>query len=117
MKNLRKKYEYLKGQLNEEIDCTESSEEDESEEEEAKAPAKKAGKKQRAGVSAEVFGEHNKKGDFKPPVVPKSEETKNKLRTRLLQAFMFNALEEGELCVVIDAIEEVKAAPGNEIIT
>ena len=64
-----------------------------------------------------MFGEHNQKGDFKPPVVPKSEETKNKLRKRLLQAFMFNALEESELSVVIDAIEEVKAAPGTEVIT
>ena len=30
---------------------------------------------------------------------------------------MFNALEESEMCVVIDAIEEVKAAPGTEVIT
>ena len=119
VKNLRKKYEYLKGQLNEEPACTESSEENESEEEEeeVKKPAKQAGKKQRAGVSAEVFGEYNKKEDFKPPVIPKSEQTKEKLRSRLLQAFMFNALEAAELEVVIDAIEEVKAAPSIEIIT
>ena len=30
---------------------------------------------------------------------------------------MFNALEESELSVVIDAIEEVKAVPGTEVIT
>ena len=94
----------------------ESDQDDESDEEEVKAPVKRP-VKQRAGVSAEVFGEHNKKEDFTPPVVPKSEETKEKLRTRLLQAFMFNALEESELKVVVDAIEEVKAEPGNEIIT
>ena len=68
-------------------------------------------------MSAEVFGEYNKKEDFKPPVVPKAEATKEKLRSRLLQAFMFNALEKAELEVVIDAIEEVKAAPTTEIIT
>ena len=31
-------------------------------------------RKQRAGVSAEVYGEHNKKGDYKPRVVKKTEE-------------------------------------------
>ncbi len=31
-------------------------------------------RKQRAGVSAEVYGAHNKKGDFKPQVIEKTEE-------------------------------------------
>ena len=30
-------------------------------------------RKQRAGVSAEVYGEHNKKSDFKPVVIEKTE--------------------------------------------
>ena len=60
------------------------------------------------GVSAEVFGAHNKKGDFVPPVVPKPEETRAKLEKRLLEAFMFRALDTPELKIVIDAIEEVK---------
>lgn len=38
----------------------------------------------RAGVSAEVFGQHNKKEDFIPKVIAKSEEAKNKLKKRLL---------------------------------
>jgi cAMP-dependent protein kinase regulator len=38
----------------------------------------------RAGVSAEVFGHHNKKEDFVPKVIAKSEEAKNKLKKRLL---------------------------------
>jgi len=50
-------------------------------------------KKQRAGVSAEVFGQYNKKEDFVPKVISKTPETKAKLTSRLLQAFMFNALE------------------------
>jgi len=62
----------------------------------------------RAGVSAEVFGHHNKKEDFVPKVIAKSEEAKNKLKKRLLQSFMFNALDANELGIVIDAIEEVK---------
>jgi cAMP-dependent protein kinase regulator len=56
-----------------------------------------------------VFGEFNKKGDFKLKVVEKTDATKEKLRKRLLQAFMFNALDDSEMSVVIDAIEEVKA--------
>lgn len=32
--------------------------------------------KQRKGVSAEVYGVHNKKGDFVPKVFPKSDDVK-----------------------------------------
>ena len=73
VKNLRKKYELLKGQVIDDDDHTESDEDDdESDEEEVKQPAKRP-IKQRAGVSAEVFGQWNKKEDFTPPVIPKSE--------------------------------------------
>lgn len=41
-----------------------------------------------------------------PKVVPKSDSTIAKLKKRLLQAFMFSALDEQELKIVIDAIEE-----------
>lgn len=71
--------------------------------------------KQRAGVSAEVYGEWNKKEDFKPPVVPKTEATKEKLRNRLLDAFMFNSLATAELDIVVDAIEE-KKMQANEVV-
>lgn len=73
--------------------------------------------KQRAGISAEVYGEFNKKEDFAPPVFPKSEEAKQVLKKKLLQAFMFNALEEAELAIVLDAIEEVRAKAGEKVIT
>lgn len=36
----------------------------------------KASQKGRTSVSAEAFGAWNKKGDFKPPVIPKSDATK-----------------------------------------
>lgn len=71
----------------------------------------------RKGVSAEVFGEHNKKSDFTPKVIQKSAETKDKLRNRLLQAFMFNALDQTELGIVIDAIEEANYKKDDKIIT
>lgn len=68
-------------------------------------------------MSAEVFGAFNKKQDFVPKIIQKSEETKEKLRKRLLQAFMFNALDETEFKIVIDAIEEVKVMQGENVIT
>lgn len=81
-----------------------------------KIEPKKARAGPRAGVSAEVYGQWNKKEDFVPKVIEKSEQTKVALRKRLLQAFMFNALDESELSVVINAIEEVKANHGEVII-
>ena len=52
-----------------------------------------------------------------PKVIDKTQETKDKLKVRLLQAFMFNALGEKELSVVIDAIEEVKVEADTNVIT
>lgn len=67
-------------------------------------------------MSAEVYGGWNKKGNFKPKIVQKTQETKAKLQKRLLQAFMFNALDEKEFNIVVDAIEEVKVQPGEYVI-
>jgi len=117
MKNLRKKYEYLKSLVGEHDDGTqtETDESDEdSQEEEVKVPTKP--RKQRQGISAEVFGANNRKEDFRPPVFPKSEEQKNLLKAKLLQAFMFSALDEGELNIVLDAIEEVRVNNGDVVI-
>lgn len=119
-KNLRKKYEYLKSQVNggddENSNETEESEQSDEEEEKEAAPVRRP-MKQRAGVSAEVFGEHNRKEDFVPPVYPKTDEQKTQLKAKLLQAFMFNALDQSELNVVLDAIEEVKVQEGEAVIT
>jgi cAMP-dependent protein kinase regulator len=65
---------------------------------------------QRAGISAEAYGAWNQKGDFIPKVIPKSESVRGKLKERLTKAFMFNALEENELEIVIDSIEEVNVS-------
>ena len=46
-----------------------TTEEDESDEEEEIQPQKKNIKKQRQGVSAEVYGEFNKKENFVPKVI------------------------------------------------
>jgi cAMP-dependent protein kinase regulator len=60
----------------------------------------------RASVSAEAFGAWNKKSDFVPKVIKKSEEAKERIRTRLNQAFMFQALDEKEKNIVIDSMDE-----------
>uniref|UniRef100_A0A7S3IRJ4 cAMP-dependent protein kinase regulatory subunit n=1 Tax=Strombidium inclinatum TaxID=197538 RepID=A0A7S3IRJ4_9SPIT len=119
LKNLKKKLDYYRDILQEydNGDHTESDPEESDEEVEDIQPKKKNIKTQRMGVSAEVYGEHNKKGDFKPKIVPKSEESRTKLQNRLLQAFMFTALEEKEFKIVVDAIEEVQGSPGEAIIT
>mmetsp|Transcript_34782 Transcript_34782/g.45775 ORF Transcript_34782/g.45775 Transcript_34782/m.45775 type:complete len:142 (+) Transcript_34782:16-441(+) len=83
MKNLRKKYEHLKSQAGEaDGQQTETEESEDEEEEEVKVPAKP--RKQRAGISAEVFGAHNRKEDFRPPVFAKTDQQKEQLRTKLL---------------------------------
>ena len=71
----------------------------------------------RTSVSAEVFGEYNKKEEYVPYVVAKSDEVKNKIKSRLQMAFMFKALGEEELSIVIDAMEEKKFQTGVTVIT
>ena len=68
-------------------------------------------------MSAEAFGAWNKKSDFQPKIVPKSEETKQKILARLSQAFMFSALDEKEKQIVLNAMEERRAVKGEHIIT
>jgi len=81
-------------------------------------PDKKKGmnRKPRTSVSAEAFGTWNKKGDFTPIIVPKDEDTKDKIRTRLMKSFIFNTLEEKEFEIVIDAMAEVRKKPGETVI-
>ena len=68
-------------------------------------------RKPRSSVSAEAFGVYNKKEEFKPVVVPKSEDTKSRIADRLNMSFMFSALDPKEKAIVIDAMNERKAKP------
>ena len=58
-------------------------------------------------MSAEAYGLYNKKGYFNARIVEKNEETKNKIKERLLKSFMFAALEPNDLNIVVNAMEEV----------
>lgn len=70
----------------------------------------------RSSVSAEAFGDWNKKSDFKPRVVKKTDETKFKISSRLSQSFLFSALDEQEFKIVVDAMEEKRYRVGDEVI-
>lgn len=85
------------------------TEEDEQEEEHAEIDLNKAKARlsvPRAAVSAEAYGQFNKKEDFTPIVVPKSDDQKHRIKVRILQSFLFQNLEPKDLGIVIDAMEE-----------
>lgn len=79
-------------------------------------PKKKGTFVPRTSVSAEVYGMYNKKENYKPKVIPKSQAQKDKIGQRLNQAFMFSALEEKEKEIVINAMEEKHFKAGEWVI-
>lgn len=80
------------------------------------APAKSKIEKQRTSVSAEAFGLYHKKEDFKPVVIEKTDEVKEKIRKQLQNSFMFSALNEKDQNIVLDAMKEVQMAQGDNVI-
>lgn len=60
----------------------------------------------RKGISAEVFGSFNKKGEFQAKVIAKSEKSIFLIRTLLLKSVMFQGLSDKNLRVVIGAMDE-----------
>lgn len=94
-----------------------ASEDSEQSQEEDFVDEVKAGKKdQRKGVSSEAFGEYNKKEDFKPRKIEKTEEQRQRILDRLSRSFMFAALDETERDIVVLAMEERKYSPGDTVI-
>lgn len=78
--------------------------------------AKKKAKGPRTSVSAEAFGAFNKKEDFKPKVIPKSEIVKAAIMDKINVAFMFSGLDATGKQIVCDAMEEKKAKAGEVVI-
>lgn len=76
----------------------------------------KVSQKGRSSVSAEVYGLWNKKQPFTPKNIPKSVDIEAALRDKLNQSFMFRSLEANDLQIVINAMEEVKFAKGDNVI-
>jgi cAMP-dependent protein kinase regulator len=70
----------------------------------------------RSSVSAEVYGQFYSKGDFKPKVVPKSDDQKTRIQEIVQKSFIFNSLEENDLNTVLDAMDEAKYNSGDNVI-
>lgn len=72
--------------------------------------------KARTSVSAEAYGEWNTKKSFVAPVIPKTDEQKDRLRVVLSKSFLFSSLEDNDVTVVIGAMSEVTAPEGEIVI-
>ena len=98
----------VKGETKAAVESEESDEEDhEAIEKLNKKKAKnKENKQGRSGVSAEVYGKYNKKEEFVPKVIAKSEEAKKRIYEKLNKNFMFKSLEPENKEIVINAMEE-----------
>lgn len=59
-------------------------------------------------MSAEAYGEWNAKKAFTPPNHPKSDDQKQRLKQTLNKSFMFSALEEKDMQLVLGAMKECK---------
>lgn len=70
----------------------------------------------RTSVSAETLNPSRIKDDWKPPVLPKSQEQLQRLSNSVVRNFLFSSLDEDSLKTVINALEEVKLPAGSEVI-
>ena len=74
------------------------------------------GKGPRVGVSAETYGKFNKKEDFEPRYIKKNENQINRIKSRILQSFIFSNLEQKDVNSVIGAMDEKSYNPGDYVI-
>jgi cAMP-dependent protein kinase regulator len=75
-----------------------------------------AGSRMRTSVSAEAYGDWNKKKEFKPPKHPKSDEQRVRISEVLSKNFLFSTLADAESQIILDAVEEVIIPKGERII-
>lgn len=71
----------------------------------------------RSSVSAEVYGQFYKKGDFVAKVIPKRDDQKKRLQEVVNKSFIFNNLDDKDLHTVLDAISEERFKAGETVIT
>jgi len=95
-------------------EAAEAHEESEEEDDDDDEPppgwekSEESGAKARQSVSAEAYGAWNQKKAFSPPVIPKTEDQSERLKSVLEKSFMFQSLEQLDLDAVIGAMAEVK---------
>lgn len=101
-----------------ESDADEDEELDEFKEQEEfkKLVNKNDYKNMRTSVSAEAYGDYNKKGNFKPPVHPKTAEQKERIMSKLNLSFLFSGLDKKEKDIIVDAMKIVEVKPNVRVI-
>jgi cAMP-dependent protein kinase regulator len=91
------------------VETSESEEEDDEEEQQKLEKMlelkRNKAKTQRQSVSAEVYGQYNPKGNFKPKVVSKDLDTQSKIRELLSNSFLFRHLDDADMEVIVNAME------------
>jgi cAMP-dependent protein kinase regulator len=70
----------------------------------------------RKGISAESYGQFNKKEDFKPRFIQKTENQITRIKGRILQSFLFNNLDPSDINIVIGAMDEKQYSAGEPVI-
>ncbi len=78
---------------------------------------KRKKKDHRVGVSAEAYGIFNKKENFVPRKIPKTEIQIQRIKSSVINSFLFSNLEAKDLQIVIDAMEEEVFKKGQYVIT
>jgi len=79
-------------------------------------PPKGMNRGPRQSVSAEAYGDWNKKSDFKPPVYEKTAEQKARIAKALEPSFLFSALDAEEMDTVTLAFKEKQVEAGQRLI-
>lgn len=77
---------------------------------------KESGKRNRSAVSAEVYGEFNKKAKFVPKCIEKSDDTNTRLLILMSNSFLFKGLDQKDADIVKGAMEEKFFKAGEFII-
>ena len=70
----------------------------------------------RAAVSAEVYGEWNKREEFKPPTFLKTDSEKFRLRDLLSKSLLFSHTDASDMEVIVDAFEKITVQSGMVVI-
>mmetsp|Transcript_75374 Transcript_75374/g.140585 ORF Transcript_75374/g.140585 Transcript_75374/m.140585 type:complete len:451 (+) Transcript_75374:50-1402(+) len=114
----------LKMDFNQDNDATtadeaqddEEDEDDDDDMEDVPMPSAYLNRGQRQSVSAEAYGQWNQKEVFEPPVYPKTEEQKERIKGWLEKSFLFNSLEKEDLETVILAVQDSVVDEGTRLI-
>lgn len=73
-------------------------------------------KRERSSVSAEAYGEFNKKYSFIPPVHPKTLEQKARIKSVLLNSFLFSHHDAHDIETLTEAMMEFECEAGTRLI-